>query len=317
MSRLLPHRAATLLAAGLAMATSLVVAPASGAVTPSSITLVSGNGAIGSTDPATDVSLDNGTTYQPARIVRPHPLYSVIPGTNYVSDDSAGEARQNTTTLFRTTFSLPAGFVDPSLTIDVHADNVATLRLNGAVIGQQPTAHNLANFQNPAESFSTSGPARFQEGLNTLEFSVENSYGPMGLDYLAVVTFIPNTAPDCSNVSLDRTELWPPNNELVTVTASGATDIDAGDTVSLVVDGVRQDEPTSGGPDAGLTAPLSSSAAVRAERDGGGDGRVYRLHFLATDSRGATCSGELTVGVPHDQSRPAVDSFPASFDSLV
>jgi hypothetical protein len=133
-----------------------------------------------------------------------------------------------------------------------------------------------------------------------------------------------NTPPDCSEVELDRTELWPPNHKLVLITASGATDVDVGDSATLVIDGITQDEPLNGAadgntsPDARLTSPASDEAWVRAERAGTRDGRVYVLHFTATDTHGGSCSGTATVGVPHDQSGPAaVNSAPPSFNSLL
>jgi hypothetical protein len=121
------------------------------------------------------------------------------------------------------------------------------------------------------------------------------------------------------------TTLWPPNHKLRKITASGATDPDIGGTVTLVIDGIRQDEPVNGrgdgntAPDAFLTSPRSASAKVRAERAGTGDGRVYRVHFTATDQFGATCDGTALVGVPHDRGRGrvAIDSAPPSFNSLV
>jgi hypothetical protein len=133
-----------------------------------------------------------------------------------------------------------------------------------------------------------------------------------------------NAPPDCSNVTLDITTLWPPNHKLRTVTASGAVDPDIGGTVTLVIDAITQDEPVNGrgdgntAPDAFLTSPVSAEAAVRAERAGPGDGRVYLVHFTATDQFGATCDGTATVSVPHDR-RPggaAIDSAPPSFNSL-
>jgi hypothetical protein len=90
-----------------------------------------------------------------------------------------------------------------------------------------------------------------------------------------------------------------------------------------VIDAITQDEPVNDlgdgdtSPDGKLTAPPSSKASVRAERSGTGDGRVYRVHYTATDTHGATCSGTATVGVPHDQSGAApVDSALPSYDSL-
>jgi len=47
---------------------------------------------------------------------------------------------------------------------------------------------------------------------------------------------------------------------------------------------------------------------LRAERaGGGGNGRVYVVHFTATDPRGATCSGTVRVIVPDSGSGDAVD----------
>jgi hypothetical protein len=136
-----------------------------------------------------------------------------------------------------------------------------------------------------------------------------------------------NEPPSCAGLQLDVTRLWPANHKLWTITASGAADSDIGDAASVVIDGVTQDEPVDAAgngdgntsPDAFLTTPVSNKAQVRAERAGTGDGRVYRLHVTATDTHGATCSGTLRVGVPHDQGGQPVpfDSAPPSFDSLL
>jgi hypothetical protein len=134
-----------------------------------------------------------------------------------------------------------------------------------------------------------------------------------------------NAPPECSAVVLDITTLWPPNHKLHTVTASGAVDPDIGGSVTLVIDAITQDEPVNGrgdgntAPDAFLTSPVSDEAAVRAERAGPRDGRVYHVHFTATDQFGATCEGTATVGVPHDR-RPGgapSDSAPPIFNSLI
>ena len=48
-----------------------------------------------------------------------------------------------------------------------------------------------------------------------------------------------------------------------------------------------------------------TDAHVRSERDGGGNGRVYRINYSAL---GGSCTGFVTVIVPHDRSgRGAVD----------
>ena len=129
-----------------------------------------------------------------------------------------------------------------------------------------------------------------------------------------------NRPPDCSGVVFDRVLLWPPNHRMVGIEASG-TDPDPGDAATVVIDHITQDEPIAGS-GAGATSPDASRTGtnrffVRAERDGDGDGRIYQVHFVATDTRGASCAGIGSVGVPIDQSGPPpVDSAPPSYDSL-
>ena len=223
---------AALLCAGVVLAPSVVGA------SPETITMVSGNGAVGTADPGTRMSFDGGATFQPARIIAPHSFYSVIPGTRYISDASGGQARQFMTTLFRATFILPAGFQDASITVQVHADNAARIVLNGRAIGEQPHAETFSNFQNPAESYTATGP--FVAGVNTLDFSVRNYRAAMGLNYKAVISYASNEPPSLQlpadmtvnatsplgttvSYSVTATDDNDPSPEVVCAPASGAT----------------------------------------------------------------------------------------------
>src|SRR5262249_22530404 len=86
----------------------------------------------------------------------------------------------------------------------------------------------------------------------------------------------------------------------------GVTDPD-GDPVSITVTGVTQDEPLNSRGD-GNTCPDAliegGQVSLRAERAGGpgipGNGRVYVIHFTASDGRGGGCEGTVSVCVPHD-----------------
>jgi hypothetical protein len=111
-----------------------------------------------------------------------------------------------------------------------------------------------------------------------------------------------NPPPDCSAAFASPATLWPPNGKLVSIAIHGVTDPD-GDPVTLTVTGVRQDEPLSKPGIADALGIGTSTAQLRADRSGGGDGRVYRLSFTAADPQGASCSGTVTVCVPHDQGR--------------
>jgi Tol biopolymer transport system component len=127
-----------------------------------------------------------------------------------------------------------------------------------------------------------------------------------------------NRPPDCGSAAADRPMLAPANRSFRTVSIDGVTDPD-GDTVSIHVDGVTQDEPVTGSGD--RTAPdarLESDGVVRlrAERSAHGDGRVYRIAFTATDVHGESCSGTVKVSVPRNGHKAAIDSAPPSYDSL-
>lgn len=130
-----------------------------------------------------------------------------------------------------------------------------------------------------------------------------------------------NEPPDCSKAAPSVASLWPPNHQFVPVTVNGVTDPDGG-AVTIKVTGIRQDEPLDTTGDGKFTPDGkgvgTATAELRAERTGNpkvpGNGRVYHVAFTATDSGGATCSGVVKVGVPHDQASSAVDDGP-KFDS--
>ncbi|MCJ7511041.1 MAG: hypothetical protein MUP14_09185 [Dehalococcoidia bacterium] len=120
----------------------------------------------------------------------------------------------------------------------------------------------------------------------------------------------PNQPPDCSAAAPSIGEIWPPNHKMVGVNVLGVTDPE-GAPVSIVITGITQDEPVNGLGD-GDTSPDGAgvdtdTAQVRAERAGTpkvpGNGRVYHIHFKASDDMGGACSGVVKVGVPHDQRR--------------
>jgi hypothetical protein len=130
-----------------------------------------------------------------------------------------------------------------------------------------------------------------------------------------------NQPPNVTFAVAQPSQLWPPNGKLVPVSIVGVVDPD-GDDVSIVITGITQDEPVleSG---SGDTAPDgvgvgTGTAAVRAERSGRGNGRVYQISFTATDSRGASATGSVKISVGHDQgaNSVAIDDG-QNFDSTV
>lgn len=112
-----------------------------------------------------------------------------------------------------------------------------------------------------------------------------------------------NRAPDCSGADARPAVLWPPNHALVRIGIVGIVDPD-GDPIVITATDVTSNEAVNA-PGSGNTAPDAqlSPLAVRAERSGQGDGRVYAISFIADDGHGGACSGTVFVCVPHDQGK--------------
>jgi hypothetical protein len=85
---------------------------------------------------------------------------------------------------------------------------------------------------------------------------------------------------------------------------------DPGENVTITIDRVAQDEPTDGmgDGDTAVDAVINADGTVllRAERSGDGNGRVYHVHFTASDLDGSA-SGVVTVCVPDDGRNVAID----------
>lgn len=132
-----------------------------------------------------------------------------------------------------------------------------------------------------------------------------------------------NEDPDCSQVQPSLDWIWPPNHKFVAISVLGVTDPD-GDPTVITIDSIYQDEPvdTYGDgnfiPDGEIIG--AGTAKVRAERGGTrnvpGKGRFYHIGYTADDGRGGSCSGEVTVAVPHNLVTVPVDDG-ALYDSTV
>jgi len=120
-------------------------------------------------------------------------------------------------------------------------------------------------------------------------------------------TILDNRPPTCDSAAAAPPLLWPANHRLVVpIAIVGVHDPD-GDVMTMTVTAIRQDEPVDSTGD-GAFAPDgfgvgTGSPQIRAERQGGGNGRVYHIAFTADDGRGGRCSGDIAVGVPHDMGR--------------
>lgn len=151
------------------------------------------------------------------------------------------------------------------------------------------------------------------------ELCVDDGYGGSDCDEVAITVQDGNSGPACGLARASATELWPPNHKLIPISILGVTDPE-NDAITITILGVTQDEPIDGQGD-GDTSPdavlQGSTVLIRAERAGGGNGRVYRVSFRAEDGLGGACTGTVEVRVPKSKGRnasPAVDDGQA-YDS--
>ena len=119
-----------------------------------------------------------------------------------------------------------------------------------------------------------------------------------------------NQPPDISVARPSVNSLWPPNHKMVGISILGVQDPDC-DPFSIAITRITQDEPVNGFGD-GNTCPDAvgmgaSATQLRAERNGGGNGRVYTIYFTATDVRGGNSSGSVKVRVPQNVHDLAVE----------
>lgn len=188
----------------------------------------------------------------------------------------------------------------------------------GFSLGPNPNTLTLNNGQTASVNVQLlTPPTAVVNTSDTLTVSIEST-GTSGARNFAVITSLvgpSNRPPDVSQSQPSISTLWPPNHKMVTVSILGVTDPD-GDPVTLTVTAITQNEPTKGlgsgdtCPDAGGVG--SSSVTLRAERDGGGKGRVYTVFFTATDGGGGSSQGSVNIVVPHDQGTlpsPTAGSF--------
>jgi hypothetical protein len=135
----------------------------------------------------------------------------------------------------------------------------------------------------------------------TLQFqlTVNDGFGGANTATTSVTVNNINNPPNVDHAAPSISTLWPPNHSMVQVSILGVIDAEQNDTITITR--VTQDEPTngSGDGDTAIDAVINGDGTVllRAERDNTGNGRVYHIHFTASDFEG-NASGVVNVSVP-------------------
>ncbi len=220
----------------------------------------------------------------------------------------------------------PTAGDDTATVVQDSTDNPIDVLANDGIapdVGETLSVTGVSDPPHGTAAFTASGvtytPDAGYHGPDAFTYTISDGNGGTATATVTITVTPPNHAPDCDAANTSQVSIWSPDKSLRPVSVVGVTDPD-GDTITITITGIRQDERVGTGshsPDGQILGP--NSAKVRAERNGGGDGRVYHLLFTASDGRGGMCSGDARVGVvPHDQGGDldAIDGGPL-YDSTV
>jgi uncharacterized repeat protein (TIGR01451 family) len=158
----------------------------------------------------------------------------------------------------------------------------------------------------------------FAVGNTTITWTATDAAGNQSTA-TQTVTVIDNTPPVITTNG-QTLSMWPPNHKYqtfgVTNFVTGASDNCGGVSIGDVVIAKVTSDEVENGPGSGNTlndiviAPDCKSVQLRAEREGGGDGRVYTIFFSVSDSAGNVGTATVKVVVPHNTGETPVDSGP-------
>src|SRR5262249_3458991 len=131
--------------------------------------------------------------------------------------------------------------------------------------------------------------------------AVVDALGQASEDETAV-TVVDTPPPSIESVTASPARLWPVNHKMVPVTVTTAF-ADACGPATCSIASVTSNEPANGNGDGStatdwqITGP--NTVDLRAERSGGGSGRVYTVTVSCTDPAGSASPGTATVAVAH------------------
>jgi hypothetical protein len=233
------------------------------------------------------------------------------------TDPSGHAAAPKTRTVNVVDTTAPVVTAPANVTVYTGAGNTScTVVVSNATLGTASATDSCVGSVSVTRTGVPSGNI-FPAGTTTITYSATDASGNTGTA-TQTVTVIDNTAPTITLNSY-APSMWPPNHKYetfqVTQFVTGASDnCDSGVGLSsVVIEKVTSDEAENSGGDGNtlndiVIAANCKSVQLRAERDGGGNGRVYTITFRVRDASGNTTRATRKVVVPHNNGSTAVDS---------
>jgi hypothetical protein len=227
----------------------------------------------------------------------------------YTVSDGAGHTAQATRTVNVADTTAP--------TLTLLGANPLTVECHTAFTDPGATASDSCAGDLTAQIVKTGSVNANAVGSYTLTYTVSDGAGHT-VSATRTVNVVDTTAPTIT-LNSQTPSLWPANHKYqtfqVTNFVTGASDsCDTSLGVSnVVIEKVTSDE-AENGPGSGNTtndiaiATDCKSVQLRAEREGGGDGRVYTITFKVTDASGRVGRATARVVVLHNPGEAVTDS---------
>lgn len=154
-----------------------------------SLTMIGGGpGPVGTIDPYSEGSTDGGVTWGPTYYVGAHP-WGFIPGVeNWINVYPSQTQGLHQTNHVRIRFNLPEGFTDPNLVLQLRADNVIKVYLNGTYLAQRIQGLGASDGMYGDWSPAVVNPL-LEEGINEFTMELTDMGGLVAFQYLIDLTF--------------------------------------------------------------------------------------------------------------------------------
>lgn len=201
----------------------------------------------------------------------------------------------------------PSSIVPPNKAMV--AVNVAVNAVDDRDVAPTCSVSGIDGHGAPAENYSVSGALSGYVravGGSTYTFFVTcvDAAGNAAQASGDVVVPPDTTAPVFTNLSATPATIWPPLNQMVTVTISAAATDDSGDVPVCLLGGITS---SNSAPNGDFAVTGVNTGSVRAV-----GGRTYTFNAVCTDSSGNSSWAATAVYVPPDTTAPVINSLSAS-----
>jgi len=196
------------------------------------------------------------------------------------------------------------GWNSTSVTVSLDATDLASGILDSPVGWVDQLQYSLAGAQTSDPQVVPGHTASFgisTPGVTTVTYFATDAAGNEEAARTRIVR-LDGSAPVIDGLPTSGCSLWPPDHAMRQVAVVSAADALSG-VASLQVTATSSEPSDPAAPDV-LVVPDGSGGYVvtlRAERLGGGSGRLYTLTATATDLAGNAQTATATCAVPHDQ----------------